>query len=648
MTIMMIGSVLTMAMAQAYGGSLSTGAVSLTLSLVAWLMIRSSKPGSRFRECFVSMDRRGKRIHPLFWPRLELAISLVSATSILMVRRHDLLSVFGGTVLLAASICKYFELEIEDVPRWISSEAVTASIVIYAIGGVILIGVTVFRLVHLIGTHDMTVMTSVVSVAKLAGELDAAPGEDVKAILDIDLGNDGLESGTFFGHTNSDKDWMAGCASYEGDGLEMRTMGSQQAVVGLENSMEGVVGLESSIELGTGETMVAGVSVEIHADVAEASADGSGFDEFICQSLPEAWMVEAMKDVWHSMSHLNCIGGMDFKCREQPGMKGTMKQAMKFVKDLEAMWRARKGSLLDELRSILWQPASSQSQVAVRMTEQLATALGTLCTRRFGGYLDSKAKKSPLSVFCLHIYTMQDVDIDRLLLFKDVPSYPRGKESPAERDEHYREYRAGLKQKRNPQMFQEANWATRTLWNSSVEGVEHKEASAGCEKYIKWLSVISALRLKLDEPAVGYRGLCGLPDDMMEEFRKKQPHEMIFWAALSSVTLDEKIAVSYANQHLPLSNNVIFEIREIRDGLEMMNLSIYPKEREFLLPMCSILTVESVIQGAPLRVICTFGSTLLTEKFQREVLKDLQECSQARSVDVIHHDRTALNVRLPQ
>ena len=36
------------------------------------------------------------------------------------------------------------------------------------------------------------------------------------------------------------------------------------------------------------------------------------------------------------------------------------------------------------------------------------------------------------------LYTMQDVDIDRFWGFEDVPGFPRGKESPAERDEVYK------------------------------------------------------------------------------------------------------------------------------------------------------------------------------------------------------------------
>jgi len=262
---------------------------------------------------------------------------------------------------------------------------------------------------------------------------------------------------------------------------------------------------------------------------------------------------------------------------------------------------------------------------------------------KFGHHFDGRVKNAPLAILCMYTYTMQDVDIDRFLLFLDVPPYPDGKESPAERDEHYRQYRNSLAEPRNPQMFQACNWATRTCWDSFAQGNLHQEALAVLNRYIKWQSCISALRQRFDPPLTTTRGLCGLPESIVKELSEKKESDLIFWAAMSSTTLNEEIAASYAQQQKPADRNVLFTIEGVRDGIKMYQISVYPAEEEVLLPMCTALRVQRVIPGSPLRLICRYEGTLLPTEFDKAVLDDLQHCSDSLKSTAAAHPMQRAN-----
>jgi hypothetical protein len=227
-------------------------------------------------------------------------------------------------------------------------------------------------------------------------------------------------------------------------------------------------------------------------------------------------------------------------------------------------------------------------------------------------------------------------------------------------------------------MFQTACWATRVYWDifageqlkkkepevesvpetdeaafegmekaleKAVEALEKKKVEAekaakrkedvGNEfkKWIKWVSLLGAMRQKLDKVTTA-RGLTQLPDFILAPLMEKKPGDFIFWAAMSSTTLDTAIAESYANQCRPCYKNVLFTINNITEGLVLHSISLYPKEREILLPPLTMLKVTEVtppVQDAenpennrPGRIVVDFAECLITPQLQDAVERDLQ------------------------
>ena len=187
-------------------------------------------------------------------------------------------------------------------------------------------------------------------------------------------------------------------------------------------------------------------------------------------------------------------------------------------------------------------------------------------------------------------------------------------------DEAYAEYRPA----KNPQMFGLANWSTRTMWDKTFAGdLVPKDVEEAHWKFLKWQCVLSALKQPLAKPITVKRGLCGLPDFLVAQFKSKQKGDKIFWASLSSTTRDPKIADDYANQAQPVSRNVLFTIEGVDEGLELKHLSQYPKEQEFLLPLCSMLEVIDVSVGPPVVLRCQYLGTLLSSSFLHDCMVDL-------------------------
>merc|ERR1719382_1840528 len=155
-------------------------------------------------------------------------------------------------------------------------------------------------------------------------------------------------------------------------------------------------------------------------------------------------------------------------------------------------------------------------------------------------------------------------------------------EEPAQRDAFYKEYRIRCDGNRNPQMFSAANWAARVCFDKGGDESSQagKESLAGVRTWVKWLCFLGASAKELAEPVTVTRGLCGLPDSLVDQFRSKRAGDILFWAAPSSTTDDASISESYCNQQLPTERNVLFTISGVRQAFPMFQLSQYPKERE--------------------------------------------------------------------
>merc|ERR1719262_799509 len=102
-------------------------------------------------------------------------------------------------------------------------------------------------------------------------------------------------------------------------------------------------------------------------------------------------------------------------------------------------------------------------------------------------------------------------------------------------------------------MFSDACWPVRACWDAMCKGFEHPEAEQKLRKWVKWATLVGSLRQKLSLGKPVTRGLTQLPEAILDDLMRKQPDDLIFWASLSSTTLDASISETYANQRKPVS-----------------------------------------------------------------------------------------------
>jgi hypothetical protein len=232
----------------------------------------------------------------------------------------------------------------------------------------------------------------------------------------------------------------------------------------------------------------------------------------------------------------------------------------------------------------------------------------------------------------MRLYSEIDVDIDRSFGLPDVPTLPQGHESPADRDAFLKPYRDKYKNKRNPQMFGDANWGTRMAWEDDANGRQSVDFPwiTFCV-WIKWVCLLGAVRAQFEKPRTFTRGLIDLPDQIIKDFKGKKPGDKIFWASLSSTTDDPQISKNFSDQHKPVEKNAIFTIRNVYEGIEVLHVSQYPSERETLLPPFSLLEVVDVASGdgKPVEMTCNYIGCQMTEAFRHEIEKDLKEACNA-------------------
>ena len=135
---------------------------------------------------------------------------------------------------------------------------------------------------------------------------------------------------------------------------------------------------------------------------------------------------------------------------------------------------------------------------------------------------------------------------------------------------------------------------------------------------MKWECLLCAVRQRFADPITTTRGLCDLPQSLVDSLTDLSRGDTLFWAALSSTTLDPAISRHYAEQPAAAGRgHVLFRIEGVTEGIKLEDLSQYPDEREFLLPLFSELEVVEVQPGTPPLVACKFKGTLITNVSQR-------------------------------
>ena len=228
---------------------------------------------------------------------------------------------------------------------------------------------------------------------------------------------------------------------------------------------------------------------------------------------------------------------------------------------------------------------------------------------------DSYPEATADDLLLMRLYTMAGPDIDRLMLFDNVPEFS------AHPDSAWGRYTQAHAASRNRAMFAELNRALRAVGSD-----DEAEQAVGWAAAARWAKTLCRLHMLCaasptvhdatgEAPRLA-RGLARLPLPVAEAHaRAATEGGQLAWPALSSCTADVSVAAAYimgcaANSQqqddgaaaagtsdAEQPSSVLFTITGSIPAVYLQPLSQYPSEAEVLLPSLSILTV--VVGTAP-------------------------------------------------
>ncbi|KAH9599635.1 hypothetical protein LSM04_009362 [Trypanosoma melophagium] len=170
----------------------------------------------------------------------------------------------------------------------------------------------------------------------------------------------------------------------------------------------------------------------------------------------------------------------------------------------------------------------------------------------------------PSSVLlAVRLFTMEPIDIARTFLVNDPPQVSLAQEI-------YSSFRTG-----NTEGLTKWAYTVSTLILISGTNTSGMETSA----------------LGVSRPLL-YYGIKELPQEELQYIRSLQDDDWYMFPCFSLVRPNVKWTDEEAFQ-VP-DNAVLFEISNVVDGLEVCDVSMYPYDREWLLPLCSSFRVRSV------------------------------------------------------
>ena len=271
---------------------------------------------------------------------------------------------------------------------------------------------------------------------------------------------------------------------------------------------------------------------------------------------------------------------------------------------LSALYKAKSGTVLDELAANLVSDVSLSSSTAKDSSRQLhkdifAEAATELVQTKSGQYPGA----SELDLLLMRLYTMAGPDIDKLMLFDDVPEFSA---SPLSQWASYNK----THRDRNAAIFSQINRALRQV--ASDDAAEESKGWATLGKWVKTTCHLHRLcgNVQLTHDATSaplMRGVTGLPPTAVSEHTILQAQQEITWPALSSCTTDPNIAIDYimgnaanSSKHLKSGpSSVLFSVSGRVPALHLQHISQYPAEAEVLVPPLSVLSVRSAAPHSP-------------------------------------------------
>ncbi|CAK9016123.1 unnamed protein product [Durusdinium trenchii] len=373
----------------------------------------------------------------------------------------------------------------------------------------------------------------------------------------------------------------------------------------------------------------------------EAASAAQDFEERILERKAQLLLpaAELTFEVARPALQAEGYGGFDWKVRENIAFT-TVAVGQELAVALEKAWFTKKSDILDELCHNLRSCSMSSTGRVCKveaLDRRVLLKLGLELKSQLGHESSTSWASSPIVMVAMLLYTQQDVDTDRSMLFPDCPSSAVGQRLFREKKEAYDAYRtrvaSGLAT-RNPMLFTEVSHVAAAVLQSALQGMQDGSRSAEpLQKWVKTACLLSSCREKAEDSRTLTRILMNVSDRGIQELQNKQKEDIIVCPHILSTSLNPDYVEKYL--HLGawcLERHVVLSIRVDRDVTECLNLSAisqYPEEKEVLLPFLSVLRIQDISfgPGEPTRISCQFQGSMMSSRLRSACLSDLTMAS---------------------
>eukprot|EP00754_Rhynchopus_humris_P009677 Rhum_TRINITY_DN14072_c0_g1::Rhum_TRINITY_DN14072_c0_g1_i4::g.68399::m.68399 len=302
-----------------------------------------------------------------------------------------------------------------------------------------------------------------------------------------------------------------------------------------------------------------------------------------------------LRRVWNSVVQPHPQGAVCPEKAKGDSFRGSLRADLRpIAQRLVALHNGKEGTVLDELAEnfvselSLTLPAGDKT-ACVHHDDILSLAARELgeCVSKGGYYAGTK----DVDLLVMRLYTMAGADIDRLMLFDDVPQYG---------DAQWAAYAETKGRGRNTAVFSEVNRSLR-----QVASDDAAEQAKGWETAARWVKTICRLHSLCTESSPYdatsqqlSRGLTGLPQPVVDAHVRMQRSDEVTWPAPSSCTTDPEVAESYIRGSAANSVRgdssaaVLFSVSGRIPSLRLQQISQYPSEEEVLVPPLAVLRVR--------------------------------------------------------
>eukprot|EP01059_Diplonema_ambulator_P023657 TRINITY_DN391_c2_g1_i1.p1 TRINITY_DN391_c2_g1~~TRINITY_DN391_c2_g1_i1.p1 ORF type:complete len:752 (+),score=241.94 TRINITY_DN391_c2_g1_i1:292-2547(+) len=323
---------------------------------------------------------------------------------------------------------------------------------------------------------------------------------------------------------------------------------------------------------------------------------------------------------------------------------GSKEEMVAFAKKIERWYHEKPGDVVSELEDNLRFPPSMDTLSILSAVSNALLAKDDVVAT-YGGILSE--------LLALRQYTQKPIDIDRDVMWDDVPTLEEAGSVKAEYESMYSDWYWEDGSKRNGSIFGPVCSALRDQGPSGTGAAWSEEI---VRKWVKWICTVAAVCSDHGSAKHVFRGLGGgcLPAGVVEKHRALSAGSVIGWPALSSTSFDEKASLDYMhgtaansiNKPSPTSpGTIFFTIKDVHTGKVLSSLSQYPDEAELLFGPFNMFRVDSVepdasnpfrnSRGEPMGLLISLTSLgpVDCSSFYYEVRKDAVRASRRLQSD---------------